>query len=85
MAYIDIEHTQEAASAAVLQAIKEKQPITFDNLLSSLHEYNPALRSAILANTLTKLIVDKAVQLTAASQTSSSSFLPLSFVATATK
>jgi hypothetical protein len=85
MTYNDIEHTQEAATAAVLEAIKAKQPVTFDNLLASVHEYNPALRSAILADVLTKLIVGKAVQLTASSQTSSSSFLPLSFITTATK
>jgi hypothetical protein len=82
MEYIKIEETQPAATAAVLASIKANQPITFDNLLASLHEYNPALRTGILAGILTQLVVDQAVQLTASSQASSGSFLPLSFIAT---
>jgi hypothetical protein len=41
MEYLSIEDTQPAAVAAVLSTIKAKQPITFYNLLASLHEYNP--------------------------------------------
>jgi hypothetical protein len=83
MEYNSIEDSQPAATAAVLATIQAKQPITFDNLLASLHEYNPALRTAILAGILTQLVVDQSVQLTASSQTSSESFLPLSFIVTA--
>jgi hypothetical protein len=60
----------------VLDLIRTKQPITFEQLLedADLHIYHLLLRPGIMANILTELLAAQAIQLTASTR------LPLSFI-----